>query len=177
MLVDEAYADFSGESAQGLIRRYDNLLIVRTLSKAYALAGLRVGYAIGQPGLIEALATVKDSFNSYPLDQLAIAGAIAAVEDQAYLKKTLAAIVDTRDHFAREIHALGFEALDSGTNFVFARHPKLAGVKLFEKLRERKILVRHFNRPPIEDYLRISIGTPAQMQTVTEALRDILAQG
>lgn len=174
LLVDEAYVYFGGESAEGLVAEFDNLLIVRTLSKAYSLAGLRIGYALGQPHLIDALMAVKDSFNSYPLDHLAVAGGAAAVRDEAYLKESIEKVVRTRDAFIRDIRSLGMEAADSCTNFVFAKHPGFAGEALFQALRQRNILVRHFNRPPIQDYLRITIGTPQQMDIVRDALREII---
>jgi histidinol-phosphate aminotransferase len=162
VVIDEAYVDFGAESAVPLVARHDNLLIVQTLSKSRALAGLRVGFAVGQRPLIEALERVKDSFNSYPLDCLAIAGAIAAMEDDAWFEETRARIVANREALARALSALGFEVLPSVANFVFARHRSHRGADLAAKLRDRGVLVRHFQKPRIEDFLRITVGTEEQ---------------
>jgi histidinol-phosphate aminotransferase len=159
VVVDEAYVDFGGESAVPLVARHDNLLVVQTLSKSRALAGLRVGFAIGQRPLIEALERVKDSFNSYPLDALAIAGAVAALEDDAWFAETRRRIMASRETLARDLSGLGFEVLPSAANFVFARHPRRSGAELAAGLRERGVLVRHFNKPRIKDFLRITVGT------------------
>src|SRR5579864_6624543 len=158
VVVDEAYVDFGAESAVPLVARHDNLLVVQTLSKSRALAGLRVGFAIGQRPLIEALERLKDSFNSYPLDCLALAGAAAALEDEAWFQETRGRIVASREALARDLAALGFEVLPSLANFVFARHPRHRGAALAAKLREQNILVRHFRKPRIEDFLRITVG-------------------
>ncbi len=174
LMLDEAYADFAAEDCTHLVGEFDNLLIVRTMSKSYALAGLRVGYALGQPPLIRAMAAVKDSFNSYPLDRLAIAGGAAALEDDAYFRQTRDATVRTRERFTGELRSLGFVLPDSSSNFVFARHPEHAGADVFAALRARGILVRHFANPLISDYLRITIGTDAQMDAVTAALREVV---
>ena len=176
VVVDEAYVDFGAESAVGLIDRYPQLLIVRTLSKSHSLAGLRVGYALGDQGLIEALRRVKDSFNSYPLDRFAIAGAAAAIEDRAYFEQTCAKVIATRTKLAGDLAALGFEVLPSAANFVFARHRRHGGAELACRLRERSIIVRHFTDPPrIEPYLRITVGTDLQCEALIAALRTILA--
>ena len=174
VLVDEAYVDFGGESALPLIGRYPNLLVVQTLSKSRALAGLRVGFACGQAHLIDALVRVKDSFNSYPLDRLASAGAIAAFEDEAWFSDACARIVDTREGLTLQLEDLGFEVLPSQTNFVFARHPKRDAAELAALLRERAVLVRHFRQPRIAQYLRISIGTREQCSVLVQRLQDIL---
>jgi histidinol-phosphate aminotransferase len=174
VLVDEAYVDFGGESAMGLIARYPNLLVVHTLSKSRSLAGLRVGFACGQRHLIDALERVKDSFNSYPLDQLAIAGAVAAFEDNDYFQQTCAAVIHTRDGLVLQLEDLGFEVLPSSANFVFARHPGYDAAQLAAGLRQRGVLVRHFKLPRIEQYLRISVGTPAQCDALLQALGNIL---
>lgn len=177
VLVDEAYVDFGGESAVGLVARHPNLLVVHTLSKSRSLAGLRVGAAFGQPPLIDALTRVKDSFNSYPLDRLAQAGARAAYEDVAYFDETRRAVVRSREGLALALEALGFEVLPSQANFVFARHPAHDGAWLAAQLRERAVLVRHFARPErIAQYLRISVGTPAQCDALVRALQAILLQ-
>lgn len=170
VVVDEAYVDFGGESAIPLVDRYENLLVVQTLSKARSLAGLRVGYAIGQRPLIEALERVKDSFNSYPLDRLAIAGAVAAIEDDAWLRETRGRIVASRERLRNGLVALGFEVLPSQANFVFARHPGRSGAQLATGLRDRGVIVRHFRKPRIEDYLRITVGTDEQCDRLLAAL-------
>ncbi|OJU90908.1 MAG: histidinol-phosphate transaminase [Burkholderiales bacterium 66-5] len=176
VLVDEAYVDFGGESAVGLIARHPNLLVVHTLSKSRSLAGLRVGAAFGAQPLIDALTRVKDSFNSYPLDRLAQAGACAAVQDVAYFDATRHAVMHNRDGLARALQELGFEVLPSQANFLFARHPGRDGAQLAALLRERAVLVRHFARPErIAPYLRISVGTPAQCDALVRAVAAILA--
>src|SRR5215467_11790313 len=162
VVVDEAYVDFGAESAIPLVARYDNLLIVQTLSKSRALAGLRVGFAIGQRPLIEALERVKDSFNSYPLDCLAIAGAVAAIKDDAWFQKTRERIIANRESLVRALSELGFEVIPSVANFVFARHRGHSGAHLAAQLRERGVLVRHFQKPRIENFLRITVGTEDQ---------------
>ena len=174
VVIDEAYVDFGGESAVPLIARHDNLLIVQTLSKSRALAGLRVGFAIGQRPLIEALERVKDSFNSYPLDCLAIAGAVAAIKDDAWFAETRQRIMASRQALVRELSELGFEVLPSVANFVFARHCGHRGVNLATHLRERGVLVRHFQKPRIEDFLRISVGTEDQCGRLIAVLRDLI---
>jgi histidinol-phosphate aminotransferase len=176
VVVDEAYVDFGGESAAGLVIRYPQLLVVHTLSKARSLAGLRVGYALGNPELIEALVRVKDSFNSYPLDRFAQAGAVAAMQDQAYFEETRRKVIESRERLVSALQKLDFSVLPSGANFIFARHAVRDGAGLTAALRERGIIVRHFCQPErIAPYLRITIGTDEQCQALVEALREILA--
>ncbi|KAF1046081.1 histidinol-phosphate transaminase [Xylophilus sp.] len=176
VLVDEAYVDFGGGSAIGLVDRHPNLLVVHTLSKSRSLAGLRVGFAVGQRPLIDALERVKNSFNSYPLDRLAQAGAIAAYEDAAYFDKTRAAVIDSREGLTLQLEDLGFEVLPSQANFVFVRHAAHDAAALAASLRERKVLVRHFRQPErIAQYLRISIGTPGQCDALVQALTRVIA--
>lgn len=174
VLVDEAYVDFGGESAVGLIARYPNLLVVHTLSKSRSLAGLRIGYACGQAHLIDALARVKNSFNSYPLDRLAIAGGVAAFEDKAYFEQTRQQVMDSREGLVLALEDLGFVVLPSQANFVFARHPAHDAADLAAGLRSRGVLVRHFKLPRIEQYLRISVGTPRQCDALVQALISLL---
>jgi histidinol-phosphate aminotransferase len=174
IVVDEAYVDFGGESAVRLIDRYPNLLVVQTLSKSRSLAGLRVGFAMGDSGLIEALERVKNSFNSYPLDRLAIAGAVAAMEDRAYFDHTRQAVIENRDRLVAGLEKTGFLVLPSTANFVFVRHPKRDAAELAQALRERSIIVRHFKLPRIEQFLRITVGTEEQCQALLSALLDIL---
>ena len=174
VVIDEAYVDFGAESAVPLVKRHDNLLVVQTLSKSRALAGLRVGFAIGQRHLIEALDRVKDSFNSYPLDRLAIAGAVAAIDDEAWFQHTRERIIASRDKLARGLAALGFEVLPSQANFVFARHPGHAGAQFAAGFRRHGVLVRHFQKPRIEDYLRITVGTDDQCERVIAVARGLV---
>lgn len=175
VVIDEAYVDFGAESAVSLVARHDNLLVVQTLSKSRSLAGLRVGHAIGHPALIEGLERVKDSFNSYPIDRLASAGAIAALEDQAYFEQTCRAIVATRDRLTADLQALGFEVLPSAANFVFARHPAHDGAALAAALRERAIIVRHFRRARIDQFLRITVGTDDECARLITGLKAIFS--
>ncbi len=176
VVVDEAYVDFGAESAVGLVERYPQLLVVHSLSKSRSLAGLRVGYALGHGELIEALHRVKDSFNSYPLDRFALAGAAAAMEDRAYFEETCAKVVATRTRLVTGLESLGFDVLPSAANFIFAQHGKQGGAELAARLRQRSIIVRHFNNPPrIAPFLRITVGTDAQCEALIGALRAILA--
>lgn len=171
VLVDEAYVDFGGETAIALVDRYPNLLVAQTLSKSRSLAGLRVGLAVGHEDLIEALERVKNSFNSYPLDRVAQAGAIAAFEDEAYFQQTCQAVIASREKLVGELTALGFEVLPSAANFIFARHRQHDAAQLAAGLREEGVIVRHFKQARIAQFLRISIGTDEQNQALLEALR------
>ena len=175
VLVDEAYIDFGGVSAISLVNQYPNLLVTQTLSKSRSLAGLRVGLAVGHPDLIEALERIKNSFNSYPLDRIAIAGAAAAFEDQAYFTHTCQLVIDSREALVDELQQLGFEVLPSAANFVFARHPQQDAAALAAGLREHGVIVRHFKQARIAQFLRISIGTPEQNQALLDALAVCLA--
>ena len=174
VVVDEAYVDFGGKTAISLVDRHDNLLVVHTLSKSRSLAGLRVGFAVGHPALIEALERVKNSFNSYPLDRLAIVGAVAALEDAEHFERTRQAVIATRDTLTTELRSLGFEVLPSAANFIFARHPQHDAAQLALALREQNIIVRHFKLPRIDQFLRITVGTEAECAALTAALRGIL---
>jgi histidinol-phosphate aminotransferase len=174
VLIDEAYVDFGAESAVTLVDRYPNLLVCHTFSKSRSLAGLRVGYAVGQQPLIEGLERVKNSFNSYPLDRLALAGAVASVEDDGYFRENCAKVIATREALVSDLRALGFEVLPSAANFIFAHHPAHSGASLTAQLRERAIIVRHFKQPRIDNFMRITVGTPDQCQALVSALRDIL---
>ena len=174
VVIDEAYVDFGTESAVSLVNQYDNLLVTHTLSKSYALAGLRVGYAVGHPELIEGLERVKNSFNSYPIDKLAMAGAIAAVEDQAYLQKISQAVIQTRTELVKSLDQLGFETIPSRANFIFTKHPQHDASKIAASLRDKHIIVRHFKMPRIDQHLRITIGTDEQCATLVSNLRALL---
>ncbi|WP_428826896.1 histidinol-phosphate transaminase [Azonexus sp. IMCC34842] len=175
VVVDEAYVDFGGDSAISLVDRYDNLLVVHTLSKSRSLAGLRVGFAVGHPALIEALERVKNSFNSYPLDRLAIVGAVAALDDTEHFERTRRAVMATRETLTTALTEQGFEVLPSAANFIFARHPQHDAAQLALALRERSIIVRHFKLPRIDQFLRITVGTDAECQALSEALQQITA--
>lgn len=170
VVVDEAYIDFGGHSAAALVGRYPNLLVVQTLSKSRALAGLRVGFALGDAALIEGLARVKDSFNSYPLDVIAQRAALATFEDPAWFEDSCRRVIATRERVTAALEGLGFSVLPSAANFVFARPPSGAAAKLFSALREEGIIVRYFDRPRISEYLRISIGTDEEMDRLLEAV-------
>jgi len=170
VIVDEAYIDFGGETAISLVGRYPNLLVTQTLSKSRSLAGLRVGLAIGHPDLVEALERVKNSFNSYPLDRLAIVGAAAAFEDREHFDFTRKAVIASREALTLELQAKGFEVLPSAANFIFARHPQHDAAGIAAKLREQGVIVRHFKQERIAQFLRISIGTPEQNQALLDGL-------
>lgn len=176
VVVDEAYIDFGGESALALLPQAKNILVVQTLSKSRSGAGLRVGWAMGDKGLIEALERVKNSFNSYPLDRLAQAGALAALADEDYFRQCCEAIIDNRAFVDGQLRAQGFEVLPSSANFVFARHRAHGGAEWMQALRARNILVRHFSQPQrIADYIRITIGSREQCQQLIAATAAILA--
>ena len=175
VVVDEAYIDFGGDSAIRLIDQHPNLLVTQTLSKSRSLAGLRVGFAVGHPDLIDALERVKNSFNSYPLDRLALAGATAAMNDNAHFEHTRQAVIATRERLNAGLAQLGFAVLPSAANFVFARHPQHDAAQLAAALRERAIIVRHFKHPRIDQFLRITVGTEQQTDVLLAALAKILA--
>lgn len=164
VVVDEAYIDFGGETAINLVGQYPNLLVTQTLSKSRSLAGMRIGFAIGHPDLIEALVRVKDSFNSYPLDSLAIRAGVAAFNDQTYFEQTCEKVITSRNRVVSELQELGFEVIPSAANFVFARHPQYQAAEIAEGLRKQGVIVRHFKQERIDQYLRITIGTPQENQ-------------
>jgi histidinol-phosphate aminotransferase len=174
VVVDEAYIDFGGQSAATLIDQYKNLLVVQTLSKSRSMAGLRLGFAIGNNQLVEALERVKNSFNSYPLDRLAIAGGVAAFADKDYFKDVCARIINTRAMLVEQLLGLGFDVIPSAANFVFVRHPDYEGMDLASRLRDKDIIVRHFSQPRIAQYLRITIGTDRQVTHLVDVLKDIV---
>lgn len=173
VVVDEAYIDFGGETAMPLTARYPNLLVVQTFSKSRSLAGLRVGFAVGHPDLIAALERVKNSFNSYPLGRMAIAGAAAAMRDKAYFEATCQQIIATREATVQKLTELGFSVLPSAANFVFARPPQGNAGELYLALKQRGVLVRYFNKPRINQYLRITIGTDAEMAEFLRILAEL----
>jgi len=170
VIVDEAYIDFGGVSAIELVNRHANLLVVQTLSKSRSLAGLRVGFAVGHVDLISALERVKNSFNSYPLDRIAIAGATAAIEDEAHFEQTRQAVIASREKLVTDLTALGFDVLPSAANFVFARHPQHDAATLAAALRSDGIIVRHFGSERIKQFLRITVGTDQACQALVNSL-------
>ena len=174
VLIDEAYQMFGAESVIPLTKKYDNLLVVRTLSKSHSLAGLRVGYAVGNDNLIQAMECIKDSFNSYPSDMLAQRLAAAALSDTEYADRVVSKIIDIREWTVKNLRELGFSLPDSSANFVFCTHEKMSAKEIMDKLRQKGIVVRRFAKEPISNYLRITIGTEEQMQTLIRELKGIL---
>jgi histidinol-phosphate aminotransferase len=174
VIIDEAYVDFGAESAVNLIDAYPNLLVVQTTSKARSLAGMRVGFAFGDPALIEALTRVKDSFNSYPLDRLAQVAALASYEDQAWFEESCAKIIASRETLTAQLRTLGFDVVPSAANFVFAKHPAHDAAALAAALKAKEIFLRHFKLPRIDQHLRISIGTPAECDALIAALSGLI---
>ncbi|MCB1703278.1 MAG: histidinol-phosphate transaminase [Halioglobus sp.] len=175
VVIDEAYIDFGGDSAVTLIDEFDNLLVVQTLSKSRALAGMRVGFAMGSADLIAALGRVKNSFNSYPLDVISQVAAVASIEDEAYFEQTCQRVIRSRESLAAAMAELGFSVLPSGANFLFATHAEMAASELFARLRAQGIVVRYFDKPRIDNYLRISIGTEEDNAALLAALGGILS--
>jgi histidinol-phosphate aminotransferase len=173
VVVDEAYVDFGAQSCVPLTLKYPNLVVTQSFSKSRALAGLRVGFAVGQPVLLDALNRIKNSFNSYPLDRVAQAAATASINDREWFNDNAAKVIASRERMAQGLIALGFDVVPSQANFVFARHPKHDGAALAYALRERKILVRHFAKPRIDQYLRITVGTDEQVAALLEQLKQI----
>ena len=176
VIVDEAYIDFAGRSAMELIDKYDNLIVTQTFSKARSMAGMRIGYAISNPDLIRCLNDVKYSFNSYTMNQTALACGVEAVEDKAYFEEGVRKIVETREWAKEELRKLGFVFPDAKANFIFARHPEVDANELFQALKENNIFVRHWNAPRIDQYLRITIGTREEMETLFDFLRTYIKE-
>lgn len=174
LIVDEAYIDFGGTSCIELIEKYNNLLVIQTFSKSRSLAGMRVGFAIGHPNLIMALNRVKNSFNSYPLDALAVEGAIGAIEDKDYFVTCCNQIVEARKYLSNELEKMSFHVLPSKANFLFVNHPKLDAASIYRKLKESGILVRHFNNPIIDNFLRITIGKKEEMILLVKSIKSII---
>ena len=171
VIVDEAYIDFGGTSVLPLIDKYDNLIVVQTFSKSRSMAGMRIGFAVSNPTLIRVLNDCKFSFNSYTMNQTTIAAGVAAVSDRAYLEETVAKIVATREHAKKVLAEMGFQFPDSQSNFLFVTHPDYSAKELYEMLKEQHIFVRYFGTGRTKDYLRITIGTEEQMETLYAALR------
>lgn len=174
VVIDEAYIDFGGESAVSLIEKYPQLLIIQTFSKFRSLAGIRLGVALGSDEVIARLYDVKNSFNSYPIDRLAQVIGQASMEDSDYVKENAQKIIQTREFTKKAFQSLGFEVTDSYANFIFVKHPHHDAEKLFMMLREKGILVRYFNKPRISQYLRITIGTQAEMECLIQELKTIV---
>lgn len=175
IVIDEAYVDFGAESAVELVSRYENLVVCQTTSKSRSLAGLRVGFAIGQAHLIAALEAVKNSFNSYPIDRFAIAAAVASFEDQDYFQEQCEKVIASREKLVANLTELGFNVLPSKANFIFATHSLHDAAQLAEKLREQGIIVRYFNKPRINQFLRITIGTDEQNQRLVDTLKMLIS--
>ena len=175
VIIDEAYVDFGGESALPLVDKYDNLLVVQTFSKSRSMAGMRIGFAIGNKELIDAMYAVRNSYNSYTMNMPSILCGVEAVKDRAYFDKTRQAIMETRTETAKKLEALGFTVLPSSTNFLFAAHESVPAEELFQMLREKHIYVRYFKSPRIQNYLRITIGTNEQMEKFLAEVESYLA--
>ena len=175
VIVDEAYMPFYGQSAVPLTQKYDNLLVVKTFSKGYSLAGLRCGYAVGDRELISALERCRDSFNSYPVDTVCQAVCAAAIADGEYYREKNALVISERERLSKELTRRGFFVLPSCSNFVFAKKSGLSGREVYEKLRERGVLVRHFQKPRIADFCRITVGSAEQNDALLAALDDFLS--
>ena len=176
VIVDEAYVDFGGESAVPLVHRYDNLLVVQTFSKSRSMAGARLGFAIGSPALIQDLNTIRYSTNPYNVNRMTMAAGAAALADDDYYMQNARTVAETRQWTATQLEGLGFSVLPSRANFVFATHPAIGGQALYLALKQRGILVRHFNKERLHPYVRITIGTMEQMQTFTDTVRAILEE-
>lgn len=175
VIVDEAYIDFGAHSALPLISKYDNLLVVQTFSKSRSMAGMRIGFACGNPVLIKYLNDVKYSFNSYTMNRTSLAAGVAAIQDREYFEETCRKIINTREWTQKELKALGFTFQDSKANFIFAAHESCPAKQIFEALRKQHIYVRYFEKPRIDNYLRITIGTREEMEQLTRFLKEYLA--
>ena len=176
VIVDEAYVDFGGESAIPLLEKYDNLMVVQTFSKSRSMAGMRIGYAFASDAIIQAMNDVKFSINSYTMNYPAVEMGVAAIDDEEYYKATIAKIVKTREKAVKELKKRDFTVLDSKTNFLFISHKRVKALKLFADLKNKGIFVRHWDKPRIGNYLRVTVGTDAQMKKLYEALDEILAE-
>ncbi len=175
VVIDEAYIDFGGQSAISLVEHYPNLLVTQTLSKSRSLANLRIGFAVGHRDLIAGLIRVKDSFNSYPMDSLAVEAAVASFEDEGYFKQTCKQVINSREKLITEMAMLGFATLPSAANFIFVKHNKLDATELALRLREQGVIVRHFKQERIKQYLRITVGTESQNQQLLAVLKTLVS--
>ena len=172
VIIDEAYVDFGGTTAIPLLKEYDNLVITRTFSKSRSMAGMRLGYAMGSADAVSALYAAKDSMNSYPVDSVAQAAGIASIGDEKYFRETLKKVMATRERLTEEMRKMGFDIPDSSTNFIFAEHKTLFAKDIFEFLKSKDIYVRYFNKPRIDNRLRITIGTDDETDRLLNALRE-----
>lgn len=177
IVIDEAYVDFGAQTMVGFIEKYPNLVVVQTLSKSRSLAGIRVGFAMAQAPLLEGLVRVKNSFNSYPIDRIAQAGAVAAFQDIGHFESVRQKIIVSRTYLSQHLQQLGFYVLPSSTNFIFMSHPDYSSEKIALALRERAILVRHFKKPLVNHYLRVTIGTQKKCENLVNALSEIISKG
>ncbi len=175
VMIDEAYIDFGGESCLKLIDKYDNLLVIQTFSKSRSMAGMRIGFAMGNEKLIKFMNDVKFSVNSYTMNHITQICGAEAMKDEKYFNETVNKIIETRENTKKDLSALGFEFTDSKSNFIFAKHRFMSGEEIFNKLKEKKVFVRYWNKPRISQYLRITIGTPDEMKKLTDALKEILS--
>lgn len=174
VIVDEAYVDFGGTSAMELTKKYDNLLVIQTFSKSRSMAGMRIGYAVGNPELIQAMNDVKFSINSYTMNETALYAGVEAVKDKEYFEDTIKKIIETRKSAKKKLEELDFICTDSRTNFLFAAHKTKSAEYIFEELKKKDIFVRYFSSPRIDNYLRITIGTDEEMEALIAALKEIL---
>ena len=176
VIVDQTYVDFAddGIDCLDLIKEYDNLLITHTFSKSRSMAGMRIGEAYGSAELIKYMLAVKDSYNSYPVNRLSIETGVASVQDEEYFQSTLRKVITTRENVSAQLTELGFDVPKSQTNFLFAKHPKYAAKDIFEFLREKGIYIRYFNKPRIDDRLRITIGTDDEMAQMIDAIKEFI---
>ena len=177
VVIDEAYVDFGGETAIPLVKTYDNLLVTRTFSKSYSLAGARLGFGVGARDLIADLRTIQYSTNPYNVNRMTMAAGVAALQDAAYYRENCRTIMQNRAYTKEKLEKLGFTVTDSKANFLFAAHPQLDGAYLYRKLREKGILIRHFDSPAISQYNRITVGTKEQMDALLAAIEDIMKEG
>ena len=174
VIIDEAYIDFGGQSCLPLVEKYENLMVVQTFSKSRSMAGMRIGFAIANEKMIDYLKAAKFSYNSYTMNMPSLIMGVASVEDKAYFEQTCEKIITTREWFKKEMKALGFVFTDSYSNFLFAEHKSVPAKEIFDKLKEKKIYVRYWNKARINNRLRITIGTDEQMQQLIEALKEIV---
>lgn len=176
VIVDEAYVDFGGVTSVPLLKEYDNLVITRTFSKSRSMAGMRLGWAMGSPDAVAAIYAAKDSMNSYPVDSVAQAAGIASIKDEEYFQSTLKKVVATRDRLTKELRLMGFKLPDSQTNFVFATHPDISANEIFNHLKSQDIYVRWFNKPRIDNYLRITVGTDGEVDKLIAELKELISR-
>lgn len=176
VIVDEAYVDFGGTTSVPLLKEYDNLVVIRTFSKSRSMAGMRLGWAMGSPEAIKAVYAAKDSMNSYPIDSIAQAAGVASIKDEEYFQATLKRVIATRDRLTRELRLMGFKLPDSQTNFVFASHPDISAREIFDHLKTKDIYVRWFNKPRIDNYLRITVGTDEETDKLIDELKELMSE-